>query len=285
MDPRKLAEGPWRRLWLMAASLLWVLAGSLGLKITRVQVPSPVQAGDTVDLQCQFELQTDQLYSLTWWREQHQFYQFVPAVAKKKSKYDTNGIYVDEAKSNLTTVVLRNVSLETAGKYKCEVVADFPTFEKDFQQQVMEVIDVPDRIPVLQVERTVYSQGEDLVGNCTSPGARPAPQLQWFINGVEVPKHYSRIISQGQSMKGLLSPTSELNLPLRERHFKEGQIRLTCSASIPPIYHQSSDVVLSRLGFKTVAPSQKLYGTGSVMGVNLVMMLLACLVTSLLLVM
>lgn len=45
-----------------------------------------------------------------------------------------------EAQSNITTVVLQNVSLATAGSYKCEVVADHPTFEKDSQLENMEVI-------------------------------------------------------------------------------------------------------------------------------------------------
>nr|XP_045581119.1 uncharacterized protein LOC123744944 [Procambarus clarkii] len=185
MDSRKLGEGYWRRLWLMASSLLCLLAGGWGLKIVRVQVPDAVQAGDTVQLHCHFDLETDKLYSLTWWREQHQFYQFTPAAAKTKSKYDTHGIHVDEARSSMNTVVLRNVSLDTAGKYKCEVVADF-TFEKDFQLKDMDVIDVPDRIPMLVAWRGVYSPGEQLVANCTSPGARPAPRLQWLLNGIEL---------------------------------------------------------------------------------------------------
>lgn len=44
-------------------------------------------------------------------------------------------------------------------------------------------LDVPDRFPVLLVSRTEYSRGDQLVANCTSPGARPAPKLEWFING------------------------------------------------------------------------------------------------------
>ncbi|MPC08680.1 hypothetical protein E2C01_001274 [Portunus trituberculatus] len=45
-----------------------------------------------------------------------------------------------EAQSNITTVVLQNVTHATAGEYMCEVVADHPTFEKDSQLRNMEVI-------------------------------------------------------------------------------------------------------------------------------------------------
>ncbi|KAK8402370.1 hypothetical protein O3P69_000647 [Scylla paramamosain] len=143
---------------------------------------------------------------------------------------------------------------------------------------------VPDRFPVLQVSRTEYSRGDQLVANCTSPGARPAPQLEWLINGDMVSKQHSQLVSEGSSVMGLLSPTSELRLRLTDRHFKEGRLQLTCRASLGPLYEQNSDVLLSVPG-KTAAPSQKLYGAGSVVGANLVMFFLTCLVTLFLLVM
>lgn len=272
----------------MVASLLWFLAGSgcVALKITSIQVPLIVKAGDPVKLHCHFDLESDKLYSVTWWREQEMFYQFMPASSsnKMKTKYDRLGIQVDEAQSNITTVMLQNVSLATAGGYKCEVVADYPTFEKDSQLKNMDVIDVPDHHPVLKVSRTEYSRGDQLVANCTSPGARPAPQLQWLINGNMVPEQHSKMVSEGRSVVGLFSPTSELRLRLTDGHFKKGRLQLTCRAFLDTLYQQSSDVLLSEPG-KTAAPSQKLYGAGSVVGANLVMFFPTCLVTLFLLVM
>ncbi|XP_063862087.1 uncharacterized protein LOC135101694 [Scylla paramamosain] len=259
-------------------------SGCVALNITSIQVPPQVKAGDPVKLHCHFDLEGDKLYSVTWWREQEMFYQFTPASTKMKTIYDRYGIHVNEAQSNITTVVLQNVTHATAGEYMCEVVADHPTFEKDSQLRNMEVIDVPDRFPVLQVSRTEYSRGDQLVANCTSPGARPAPQLEWLINGDMVSKQHSQLVSEGSSVMGLLSPTSELRLRLTDRHFKEGRLQLTCRASLGPLYEQNSDVLLSVPG-KTAAPSQKLYGAGSVVGANLVMFFLTCLVTLFLLVM
>ncbi|XP_050738221.1 uncharacterized protein LOC127009312 [Eriocheir sinensis] len=201
-----------------------------------------------------------------------------------KTKYERNGIEVDEAQSNITTVVLLNVSPATAGSYKCEVVAEYPSFEKDSKLKNMSIIDVPDSYPILVVSRTEYSRGDQLVANCTSPGVMPAPDIDWFINGDQVDKEHSQVVTEVMSSVGLLSPTSMLRLRLTPRHFKEGRLQLTCRASLGLLYQQNSDVILTVPG-KTAAPSQKLYGAGSVVGANLVMFFLTCLVTLFLLVM
>lgn len=43
-------------------------------------------------------------------------------------------------RSGRNVVVLRNVSRASAGKYKCEVLADYPSFEKDADVASMDVI-------------------------------------------------------------------------------------------------------------------------------------------------
>lgn len=47
---------------------------------------------------------------------------------------------VQESRSGLNVVVLKNVSVATAGSFKCEVVADSPTFEKDYKSALMRVV-------------------------------------------------------------------------------------------------------------------------------------------------
>nr|XP_027227285.1 uncharacterized protein LOC113819238 [Penaeus vannamei] len=233
--------------------------GSSGLRIDDIEVPSLVLPSDTIHLKCIFHLEKDHLYSVTWWRGQKQFYQYSPTTGK--AKYEDKGITVDEMRSSMETVVLRNVSLATSGMYKCEVVAE-RTYEKDSKSQAMEVVDIPDRLPLLQVSRSQYSKGDELVANCTSPGAKPKPTIQWSINGKEVHGLYVKEITEGRSVFGLFSPTSELRLILRQDHFVNGQVKLTCSSTISHVYQEYSHVAITMTGFKTVAPSQKLYGKG-----------------------
>ncbi|ROT66136.1 hypothetical protein C7M84_015904 [Penaeus vannamei] len=74
---------------------------------------------------------------------------------------------------------------------------------------------------------------------------------------------YVKEITEGRSVFGLFSPTSELRLILRQDHFVNGQVKLTCSSTISHVYQEYSHVAITMTGFKTVAPSQKLYGKAS----------------------
>ena len=67
---------------------------SSSLRISDVKVPTYAFTGDTVKLQCNYEeAENDKLYSLNWWKDNDQFYTFVPG--QKVSLYDVKGIIVD----------------------------------------------------------------------------------------------------------------------------------------------------------------------------------------------
>ncbi|XP_037776574.1 uncharacterized protein LOC119573414 [Penaeus monodon] len=116
------------------------LPGSDSIKVLEIQVPPRVPTGETVRLGCLYDLEGANLYSLTWWRGTEQFYQFSPSSQEQMTVYDSPGITVDRNRSSRDEVVLRNVSHASAGRYKCEVLADFPSYEKDSQITSMEVI-------------------------------------------------------------------------------------------------------------------------------------------------
>jgi hypothetical protein len=43
--------------------------------------------------------------------------------------------------------------------------------------------DLPDGDPKLQVEKTRYSVGDTLRGNCSSAASNPPTNLTWIVNG------------------------------------------------------------------------------------------------------
>jgi len=43
-------------------------------------------------------------------------------------------------RSNRNVVVLRNVSIDSGGRYKCEVLTENPNFEKEIQYATMNVV-------------------------------------------------------------------------------------------------------------------------------------------------
>ncbi|XP_063861459.1 carcinoembryonic antigen-related cell adhesion molecule 6-like [Scylla paramamosain] len=231
-----------------------------------MQVPPVVQVGKTVHLACRFDLEGANLYSLNWWRGSDQFYQFSPSSPEPVIVYDSPGITVDRRDSGQEVVVLRNISHASAGRYKCEVLADYPSFEKHSETTEMKVIDVPSGPPRLALSRLQWSPGEVLRANCTFPGARPPSELHWYINGKKISPQSSLLVHP-ESKKGandFVSRTSQLTLTLRSTHFTPGgQATLTCEATVPGVYRRTAKVYLSLPGYKTAAPSLKLYGTGS----------------------
>ena len=67
----------------------------LALQITKVDLPPVVLSGEPVTLSCQYSLQGESLYSLSWWKDDKLFYRYVPAVIPPQTVYDVPGIVVD----------------------------------------------------------------------------------------------------------------------------------------------------------------------------------------------
>ncbi|XP_037775798.1 uncharacterized protein LOC119572915 [Penaeus monodon] len=175
--------------------LVFSLTGSESVKVLDIEVPQQVRSGETVDLRCHYDLEGASLYSLNWWRGTEQFYQFSPNSPEQTTVYASRGITVDRQRSGQDVVVLVNVSRASAGRYKCEVLADHPSFEKDSEIANMDVIDVPTDSPSVVLRRHQWSPGEILEANCTSPGARPPPELHWYINGDKIQPQLSRLLT------------------------------------------------------------------------------------------
>ena len=67
----------------MILNFFSLLSGVLTLRLTRVDVPSSVIMGDPVWLNCSYDLENDDLYSIKWYHsngESHsnEFYRWLP---------------------------------------------------------------------------------------------------------------------------------------------------------------------------------------------------------------
>ncbi|XP_063885198.1 uncharacterized protein LOC135113672 [Scylla paramamosain] len=278
-------------LLLLLLLLLATLHGSVeAIRIVEMQVPPIVEVGKTVHLACHFDTEGANLYSLNWWRGSDQFFQYSPSSVDRIIVYDSPGITVDKELSGRETVVLRNISHASAGRFKCEVLADYPSFEKHSETTSMKVIDVPTREPKVSLNRLQWSPGEVLRANCTAPPVRPPSDLHWYINGKKVSEQKVRTMvtkERPESRMGVdggagvagsgrqqevpleeeqLSRTSQLTLALKAEHFTAGgQATLSCEATFSGMYSRVTKMHLALPGYKTAAPSQKLFGGGAPM--------------------
>ncbi|CAG2111059.1 unnamed protein product, partial [Medioppia subpectinata] len=101
----------------------------LALRLTRVDVPPSVIIGNPVWLNCSYELENDELYSIKWYKSNGEFYRWVPKDIPPGQKYESRGIHLDLKKSSFGNVFLSMTDLHTDGTYRCEVSAEAPSFQ------------------------------------------------------------------------------------------------------------------------------------------------------------
>lgn len=234
----------------VTAILLCTLGLSCSLRIEDVSIPEYKVRGSSARLTCTYSLGDFTLYSLKWYKGDKQFYQYIPGNKKTKNTFVVPGVNVDVDMSSAVTVVLKDVELETSGKYKCEVITEGPLFHTKIGEGNMTVIDLPDSTPVLEGVKTSYQLGERVHVNCTSPYSKPAATLEWHINDelVRKPSWLRRYPAQ-QEPDGLETAVLGLTFVTKRSHFPGGDLRLKCVAKIATIYFQSQETSVIETGF------------------------------------
>ncbi|XP_017767217.1 PREDICTED: cell adhesion molecule 2-like isoform X2 [Eufriesea mexicana] len=205
--------------------LIAVLLGqeATGLKLLRIKVPAYSLTGKSALLECRYDLETDKLYSITWYKDHEEFYRYVPRGEPTKHSYRVEGVKVDHRQSDQQQVLLQDVSLHSSGKYKCEVSAEAPSFNSVSAEANMEVVVLPQDGPSITGEEKVYATGDVLGLNCTSDKSRPAATLKWFINGHQVKPDTEMMFEQ----HGLSSVISSLRLQLEPDHIADDKINVS----------------------------------------------------------
>ncbi|XP_059485218.1 uncharacterized protein LOC132202366 [Neocloeon triangulifer] len=222
--------------------LLAITAGCcVGLREVRVVVPPDVRHGEDAVLQCLFDLEGDSLYSVKWYKGQHEFYRFTPKETPSMKIFPLQGIKIDQRRSNWSQVVLKRVVPALSGRYSCEVSADAPSFHTALVSGDMDVVDLPPKQPQITNVKSRYRPGEVLHGNCSSHSSRPAANLTWIING-HMAKN-SQLIRYPKIKEPHDKETTTLGLRflVELRHFTTGRLKIRCSASIGNLYWQSTE--------------------------------------------
>lgn len=101
---------------------------------------------------------------------------------------------------------------------------------------------LPDEEPKITGGRRRYQIGDTVRVNCTSGRSKPAAQLKWFINGEAADSKYLRhfdVIVTGR--EGLETSVLGLEFAVKAKHFKRGDMKLKCSATIATVYQRSNE--------------------------------------------
>ncbi|XP_054262494.1 uncharacterized protein LOC128986256 [Macrosteles quadrilineatus] len=210
-----------------------------GLRQVELRVPAAVTTGSTATLLCNYDLENDPLYVVKWYKGRKEFFRFMPKEKPKTSVFPLDGVNIDQSMSDAKKVVLREVTKELTGKYRCEVSTDFPDFHTQVVSAHMNVVDPLKKEPVLMMEKSSYSVGDTLRGNCTTPPSNPTANITWLINGQKVNASFIvQSVVEGQD------PVTIAGLNLGVNTFLGGKLTIVCVADLFGVYSSRAEVTL-----------------------------------------
>ncbi|XP_004927412.1 uncharacterized protein LOC101740367 [Bombyx mori] len=227
------------RMYILLAVISLLIKESLLLRIVRVHVPSYRVRGQPAQLECDYELGTDTLYSVKWYRDNEEFYKFMPQYDPPNRAYKLEGIKVDLQKSDDRKVTLHQVTLKSSGLYRCEVSAEAPSFASAAGEGRMEVIYLPREGPKITGNQQENRKGDYLFLNCTSGKSYPAAVLSWDIDGEKVTDPSLLVeYPPTQYAHGLLSAALGLRVPMGR------SMEVRCTARVAPAWREGSEFVV-----------------------------------------
>lgn len=215
-----------------------------------MDVPSPTTQGESVELICSYKLDEDKLYSVKWYKDDVEFYRYVPNDWPPGQFLPLQGVRVDLSKSGSQSVYLREVDLNSAGTYRCEVSAEAPEFQTVEAEKEMKVFVLPTDGPKITGGQSKYRIGDTVSVNCTSSKSKPAATLRWYINDEQATPENELEHSTTLHADGLETSSLTLRFVVSEPHFRSGNMKLKCTATISRIYTMSNEELVFGMGLR-----------------------------------
>ena len=128
-------------------------------------VPEQVILGEMASLQCIYDMEAEELYSVKWYKNGHEFFRYIPGDREQRiTTFSLPGLHVERSQSDSNRVVLRNVNLATSARYRCEVSAEAPLFNTVSQSKKLQVVALPSSGPRISGLRTglAYRLGDTI---------------------------------------------------------------------------------------------------------------------------
>ncbi|XP_044747313.1 uncharacterized protein LOC123308630 isoform X2 [Coccinella septempunctata] len=224
--------------WRNYLVLIFLLEGirlSKTLKKMTMNVPRAVRVGHSVTLECDYDLEGAALYSVRWYRDNNEFYRYVPKEAPPTRVFPLPGLHVDVSVSDDHKVTLLSIGQPMAGMFQCEVSADAPSFHTEMMAAPMTIAVVPDGVPVITVDKSSLEQGGPLISECSAPASFPALNLTWYVNDQKVPGSTSYWTKKEAELEKSFS-----RLELTGVGGSWGAIRLRCEANLFRLFRANS---------------------------------------------
>ncbi|XP_012135999.1 uncharacterized protein LOC100878213 [Megachile rotundata] len=217
------------------------VSGVRGLTNVSIDIPLAVAAGSTVNMTCRYDLQSEPLYTVKWYKGP-EFFRYIPKEMPSFAVFGELGAKVIKERSNDHEVVLEDVQPTHSGKYRCEVSGDSPSFSTLTDSGYMYVADLPNGDPQVRVEKERYAVGDTVRGNCTVPSGNPPANVTWTVNGV--PVNSSFMMNKIDDNQQLMT-IAGLDFEIIPDSFSNGRLHIVCHANVFHLYNKQAAIVLN----------------------------------------
>ncbi|XP_014251499.1 uncharacterized protein LOC106667795 [Cimex lectularius] len=219
--------------------IVWILLSiaTLGDSIkVKLVVPKFVKSGSTAILVCQYNLEGKKLYSVKWYRGNHEFFRYIPRDIPPMKSFHLHGINVDLLGSSAHQVTLLNVSKYIGGIISCEVSSD-DTFSTATDSANLTVTDI--RRPVLIIANNLLYPDVPFQINCSAQVTDPLPTITFYVENEKVEAKCMQQLGPG--LVSLTLPKAYLNK--LDNSIYTSPIRIRCEASVRESYNLSSSSI------------------------------------------
>ncbi|KAK8787640.1 hypothetical protein V5799_022584 [Amblyomma americanum] len=209
-----------------------------------MSAPTAAIHGRGMWLNCSFDLESDELYSVKWYKNDTEFYRYIPRDRPPAQNYDLPGVVVDMSRSREGHVYVSSVNLSSEGNYRCEASAEAPSFQTVVGEKEVKVFVIPEQPPSIRGTRAKYGVGERVDVSCRAPYSLPAAKLVWLVNDQEVPFSDVRDLETLFDSEGLQSSGVAMSFTLRPRHMAGNWLRIKCVSVISEVFLTSSEELI-----------------------------------------
>ncbi|XP_069980744.1 uncharacterized protein [Penaeus vannamei] len=261
-----------RGVYVSAVLLLNCAAGDI---LRGVDVPLYAFAGGQATLSCSYDLRATRLYSLKWYHNGTEFYRYVPTernhptYIKPTLKFSVTEQFRNEQR---VTLSLTRLSVSASGQYRCEVIAEHPSFRTEASTAKMIVLREPLKAPVLVGAREIYEPTELIKIGCQTRQPflqEHLPTLKWYLNDNKVDPE--RVTPYSKSLlPGYLGLS--LHVPGEEIAAAGGSMQAECRLTLGP--HTLSTYKTLRVRVRMISYVDNYYSLGVVLRGNVMAVML-----------
>ncbi|XP_047736811.1 uncharacterized protein LOC125178012 [Hyalella azteca] len=168
---------------------LQILQGSAGSLLKSLEVPQFTFVSGTVTLRCVYDMGSSKLYSLKWYHNNTEFYRYVPTERNGPVNIGPTNIFTLHEVSRdarHVTLSLSRLTSAATGAYRCEVLAEHPSFRTESMQSYMTVLSHSLSPPLIKRVREIYEPSDQITVGCQPQKmekTEPMPKIVWLIDG------------------------------------------------------------------------------------------------------